>query len=238
MGEVLALRGFSAFIGAFAALTIVGCSSDNNPTPIQDSLIAAIREFGKEPDTQANRRAVEALTREQLTGVGSNPTILVDVEVADAYASLFQISLNGQHDVFMTADQVTVTFSKGLLTATRGIGADLYSADVSQTRAAIQGGASGVVATARVHRSLSGDNQVIAIRYECSLVDHGVEPVVSIHKTFRLRRYVETCRFDGDEVFANTYWVDPVTRVMWKSRQWVSPLAGYFGIDVLIPGKS
>ncbi|MCB1367007.1 MAG: YjbF family lipoprotein [Rhodobacteraceae bacterium] len=238
MGEVLALRGFSVFIGAFAALAIAGCSSDKNKTPLQDTLIGAIRSIGKKPDTQANRRAVEALTREELTGVGTNPTILVDVEAADAYASLFQISLNGQHDIFMTADRITMTFSKGLLTATRGIGADLYTADISQTRAAIQGGASGVVATTRVHKSLSGDNQVIATRYECSLADQGIERIVSIHKAFRLRRYVETCRFEGDEVFANTYWVDPATRVMWKSRQWVSPLAGYFGIDVLIPGKS
>lgn len=238
MGEVLALRGFSAIIASVAALTIAGCGSETAETPVQDSLIDAIRSIGKKPDTAANRRKVEALTREELTGIGTNPTILVDVEVSDAYGSLFQISQNGEHAVFMTVDQITITFSKGLLTATRGLGPDLYVADVSETRAAIQSSASGVVATTRIHKVLSGDDQVIATQYDCSLADHGIEQIVSVHKAFRLRRYVETCRFESEEVFTNTYWVDPATRVMWKSRQWISPKGGYLGVDVLIPEKS
>lgn len=233
------MRCLAAFVaGALALAVLGGCSSDDWQTPVENSLIGALRSIGKSDDTEANRRQVEALSREQLTGIGTNPTILVDIEVTRNYASLFQISQNGQHAVFLSADNKTITFSKGLLTATRGLGADLYAADVSQTRAAIAGGASGTVATTRVHKVLSGDDRVVATRYACALTDHGIEPVVSIHKEFRLRRYVETCRLDGAEVFANTYWVDPATKVMWTSRQWVSPLAGYFRIDVLIPGKS
>ena len=220
---------------------LAACSSDKQkPTLPKIMYSAAKTMLAKKPDPAKARRAVEALSREQLTGLGSNPVILVDIEISQQYASLFQISENNGTAVFISGDQKTLSFSKGLLSATRGLGADLMSLDMTQSRAALQSRTTGPRQTRRIHRMLDGEGIMRATNYDCTLRPLGTERLVSIHKTFTLSHVQETCRAQGQQAVAytNDYWLDPRTKVIWKSRQWAGPVIGYLGIEVLIPENS
>ena len=131
------LRRSPALFVLAAALLLSACGSADRKMPVADILKERVKQIGKEkPDTAGMRRAVESLSREQLIGVATDPLILVDVEASDTYATLNQISQNGAYAIFFSGDQKTLTFTKGLLTATRGLGADLMSSDLAATSAA------------------------------------------------------------------------------------------------------
>jgi len=222
-------------------LALAGCTSNKTEQPLSRQMLAAAKTaFAEKPDTESQRRAAEAISREQFIGIGTGPLILVDVESNRQYATLNQISQNGEYAVFMSLDQKSLTFSKGVLSASRGLGDDLMALDMAQTRAALQAARPGTTATRRVHYRLDGEGVMQKAAYDCRLTARGLEDLVSIHKKFRLLRYDETCHQAGQAAisYTNNYWLDPRSKVIWKSRQWVSPRAGYLGIEVLIPEKS
>lgn len=228
-------------ISLLAAIVLVGCTSDKIETPISKTVFNTIKsKFAPKANMAEQRRAVESVTREQFIGVGKNPFILVDIEVSQQYATLNQVSVNGDFNVFISADNKTITFSKGLIVATRGLGADLTSLDASQTRAALFQTRGNSNATTRIHRMMNGVNQLETTVFTCALVNHGLENLTSIHKQFQLIRYQENCTSAGADgvSYTNTYWIHPTTRIMWKSRQWAGPVIGYLGVEVLIPSKS
>jgi group 4 capsule polysaccharide lipoprotein GfcB/YjbF len=237
-------------LGVFLA----ACSSADRDMPMIGMLSSKLKTLGKKPDTAGMRRAVESLTREQLIGVAKDPLILVDIETSQQYATLNQVSRNGVYAVFQSGDQKTLTFSKGLLSATRGLGADLMALDVSQTLGALQSRTTSTV-TQRRHRMLNAGNGLDTVNYTCQFSGGDRETLTSINKQLRLLKYTENCRQNDTEpdagltaemttqqreaakTYTNTYWIDPATRIIWKSRQWGGPVIGYLGIEVLIPEK-
>ncbi|NOX73839.1 MAG: YjbF family lipoprotein [Alphaproteobacteria bacterium] len=228
-------------VAIFAALLIVaGCASKDRDTALSETLKTAVKSFGKTPDNTAQNRAIAQMTRADLIGTSSNPLILLFIEISQQYASLAQVSQNGQYAVFFSSDQKSLTFSKGLLTATRGLGPDVLSLDVTDTRAALKKGFQGKVSTRRIHRQLNAENEAVATIFSCKLNRLADETVTSVHKKFRLERYEESCvsRADASVTYTNTYWLDGRTRVMWKSRQWMEESIGYLQVDVLIPELS
>lgn len=241
MGEVLEMIR-QLVVLCTVALGVAGCASDAHKQTSEQVLFDSTKALlSKGKAAPLPRAAVEQLTRDQLIGIGGGlPMILVDVELSQAYATLSQVAQNGQYATFQAADAKTLTFSKGLMTATRGMGADLMSLDVSQTRAALQAGARGVTKTQRTHRFLNAENELRADVYNCDLENQGTETLVSIHKTFRLQKYQETCHLVGsdNQSYTNSYWINPTTKTMWKSRQWPGSEIGTIGIEVLVPENS
>ena len=223
------------------ALIVAGCSNDPSNKLVPKDMLASLKSLtSKKPDTAPMRAAVEGLTRKQLIGVATDPMILVDIEATDLYATLNQIEKNGQNAVFMSGDQKTLTFSKGLLVATRGLGADLMSLDVTETRAALAHPLRKSTNTTRTHRYLTADNHIEALVFHCALIPKGSERLISIHKSFTLLRFDEHCTSEGATSleYTNTYWMQSAGGVMWKSRQWVGPVVGYLGVEAVIPEKS
>jgi len=222
------------------ALALAGCSSQPEQLPV----LTRVKEIAKglvraKPDTTARKRLVESLSRKQLIGMGNVPLILVLIEANRNYATLTQISANGGYAVFVSGDNKTMTFRKGVLTATRGMGADLFALDATATLARLRLLKRGEVAQLQKrYRFLNAENGLDETRFDCTIGNRGVESVISVHKRFRLERFDERCSSPGKAAFVNTYWMDPKSRIIWRSRQWVAPKGGYVTIDVLVPEKS
>jgi len=53
-------------------------------------------------------------------------------------------------------------------------------------------------------------------------------------------KYQEVCQpaKGTASAYTNLYWLSPQTNVIWKSHQWVGPVAGYLGLEMLISEKS
>ncbi|TNF64868.1 MAG: YjbF family lipoprotein [Rhodobacteraceae bacterium] len=169
------------------------------------------------------------LTRAQLDQV-DQPLILVEIPALSVAATLVPVSRNGDVVTWQTGDQVSVSIRGGVIVATRGLGADLMSADAPGSIALANGGGPGGTYT-RFHTFLDGENQVQYQAFNCRLrgrVREAIEIIGQRHDTLRTD---ETCFTEGF-VAENIYWRGG-DGTLWKSRQWLGHVTGYVTMERL-----
>lgn len=121
---------------------------------------------------------------------------------------------NGRVTTWQSVDRVALSLDEGVLVATRGLGQDLMSADVTGTQAFLQG--QGAPDWTRLHSYLDGNYRTLWRGYRCTgqlIADEG------------LRHRSENCH-GPDGNFTNHYWQDASGAVV-KSRQWIGPVLGH-----------
>ncbi|WP_342076458.1 YjbF family lipoprotein [Yoonia sp. SS1-5] len=137
------------------------------------------------------------------------PVIYVAAPKLGVAATLRKVGQNGAVTTWRSADGVQLSYRDGLLVATRGLGHDMMTADVSPLRTAIARG--GGSYERRISR-LTGAFALDFVNWRCQL-----------RKT-DARDYRETCKSPAGR-FENSYRVDGAGRVI-GSRQWVSEPVG------------
>ncbi|RFP88228.1 hypothetical protein DZK27_09045 [Rhodobacteraceae bacterium 63075] len=142
---------------------------------------------------------------------------------AGARAVLAPVARREGVTVLQTLDGITLSFDRGVLTATRGLGEDLMSSDVSGTLKMVKLGSGGEFY--RVIRSyLDGEDQTRFPAYQCRK-EHETKQQVEIgDDALTLTRLEEVC-VSPDHRYTNTYWVDDTGDIV-KSQQWVSSGVG------------
>ena len=141
-----------------------------------------------------------------------------------AIAALAPIAQNSDVTVWQTLDGITLSFRRGVLVATRGLGDDLMSADVQGDVNLLRGmGGDGYYPHIRSY--LDGENQTVFRSYQCRRTGQAPTSVKVYDQVTSARRVEVFCVSRGDE-FTNTFWLDGMGRVI-KSRQWVSPAVQY-----------
>ena len=148
----------------------------------------------------------------------SAPLIRAEIPARKATAVLRPVAQNGHVTTWQTLDQITLSFSDGVLVASRGLGDDLMGADAAPTQAALAGQAPEIYR--RQMRYLTGDNHSTWLTAGCSMKAVGAEAGLS--------RFEESCKA-RNHTFTNVYVLDSAGRVV-RSRQWLSPALGYVDI--------
>jgi len=128
-----------------------------------------------------------------------------------------------------TPDGVTVSFRDGLLTATRGIGDDLMSTDLSSVLPAYRGQTSQAI---RVMRWLGGEDQLVLRSFVCDFTRRSGVAIRAIAGAFRTTQITESCIGEDGFTFTNQYWVEQ-NSVLRMSQQWVGPGVGYMLTEVV-----
>ena len=146
------------------------------------------------------------------------PLIKAEIPARKATAVLRPVGQNGPVTTWQTVDQITLSFSDGVLVASRGLGFDLMGADAAPTRSALAGQSPEIYR--RKMRYLTGDNHSTWLTAGCSMRAVGAEA--------GLRRFEESCKARSN-TFTNVYLLDSAGQVA-SSRQWLSPKIGY--VDV------
>ncbi|SFR02022.1 YjbF family lipoprotein [Poseidonocella sedimentorum] len=207
------------FTAALALVLLAGCSSDPNyrspmVTVVQQlrTQLTLMREAQQLPPPEAVLAATEA------------PVILVTSESTGLAGYLVEIETNGPVHTFGTSDRRSMSFNGGLLVATRGLGDDLMSTDVTAALAALRGATGAVTAgpefTARREVLLLGGAG-------------GSERFVFDCTYARVEDGVVTERCAGPEArFTNSFSVGPDGHLL-RSRQWISPNLGSVDIQHL-----
>jgi hypothetical protein len=154
-------------------------------------------------------------------------TLVALVEATKAGGTLAPFGANGTHETWRSGDGVGLTFDRGVLFATRGLGADLYTAETAPVLSAWPDGS-----YARTVRHLDGENRVVATRLDCRLDDQGMTEVAVGGQPMALRHAAETCRTPGGASLRNDYWRD-ARGTMRQSRQWVSRALGHVTLQQL-----
>ena len=146
------------------------------------------------------------------------PEITVLMRQRGVQFRMFLIETDGAHQVWAAKDGAQIALTDGILTATRGFGADLMSAE-APSRAALTDAQPD---HPRLRYFLSGEGLTRRIAFACSVGrDTGAAAPEG-------RELVETCTSEIGKT-RNQYWLGPDNHLL-KSREWVSPGVGYIEI--------
>lgn len=208
-----------------AALLMValGACSNTGPTPVVETFRTIGTSMGKSAVDTRNAR--EVLTPAILDEI-RQPYLLVEIPSRQASASRTLFHQRGSIQDWRGADGISIILQDDVLVATRGLGADLLSADPVPP-AVLR--ASRSEAYTRVYRHLDTENRLVTESYRCSTTPGGAAQVDLIARQVATRRIIETCRGANDAQLPviNQYWVGTSDGLMWKSRQWVSQSVEY-----------
>lgn len=124
--------------------------------------------------------------------------------------------------------QGAATFSlrDGVLIQTRGLGADLMSAD-APSLAQLKSGAS----YTRVYYFLGPDDVGTRRTYECTATTVGPETIEVVGKSHAVTHVSEVCTRQGSKL-TNDFWVEG--NAIRKSRQWTSAMVGHVEFEKVI----
>ncbi len=129
-----------------------------------------------------------------------------------------------------SADDVHFILREGVLVGMRGLDANIGSADVSSTVAAIQTGQPKSGPKRLFVRN--GDNGTDRLDLSCRMTSGGVETLDIVGQQVNATKLVEACTFEGQTV-TNTYWLAKSGGTVWQSRQWGGPEIGYLRFRLL-----
>lgn len=197
MGKVLAMTPKLVIV---ALLCLGGCASIPGAAQFAGTLT------GQTPARPAATPSADA------------PEITVLMRQRGVQFRMFLIETDGAHQVWASKDGAQITLTDGVLTATRGFGADLMSAE-APSRAALTDARPD---HPRLRYFLSGEGQTRRIAFECSVTDGEGSAAAEG------RELVETCTSEIGKT-RNQYWLGADNRLL-KSREWVSPGLGYIEI--------
>ncbi|MFN3937972.1 MAG: YjbF family lipoprotein [Gemmobacter sp.] len=203
------------------ALLLGACGSDREITGDIRLLADALREPVVRAATRATAPAdaPASLTPAQ---VDASPVALMIVTPQNigTTAVFGATGRNGPVVTYTSADRVTVALDRGVLVATRGLLADLMSADAPSATAL----AAGAGSHRRSHFLLGPLDRQIRQDFDCALASGGSEVVQIAGRAWTTRVVTETCAGPSGR-FVNRYWVEPGGRIR-QSEQWINPRVG------------
>lgn len=205
------MRCKSLMFAAYAVFGLLaGCGNDPNRLSSLGQVQQIIADIG-EPSTGPTAAQIRTnLTPQALAQFGDAPIKIGTVETPLLSSILIGVGQNGAVSTFTTPDGVSFALNDGMLVATRGLGSDLMTADVADSRRAIKaGGGAGIV---RIHRYLDGEEQIFVRSFVCDVTPDG-------QGGLRERCQGET------QAFENVYRLDAQGKIA-SSRQWISPERG------------
>lgn len=171
----------------------------------------------------------QILTRARIDAPGT-PLLLADVEGIETVATLAIVARNKTVETWQTGDRVSLSLDQGLVTATRGLGEDLMSADNSGTKAMLAGQL-GDAYYVKLHSYLDGEYQTAFRSFQCRRSGEHRETVEIFERQYSTIRIDEVCVTPGYEI-TNSYWRG-TDGFLWKSRQWLSPSLKYLVTEQL-----
>lgn len=174
--------------------------------------------------------ARDALNRTLLDTV-TKPLLLAEIATKKASFTLSQRAQNGPVITWGSQDGVSLAFEGGVLVATRGLGDDLMSSDITNTLRMLSGQMGNEFYT-RFQTFLDGEYQSRFRSFQCRRTESEHEVIQIFEKNHATTRIEETCYSPGFEI-TNIYWRGS-DGLVWKSKQWVSPSIKYLAAERLV----
>jgi hypothetical protein len=140
-----------------------------------------------------------------------------------AQATLAPVAQYESITVWQTLDGITLTFHKGAISSTRGLGEDLMSSDTSTTVAMLEGGLDDEYYPV-IRSYLDGEDRTYFRSYQCRKEQEAKQKIDHGNRAIMARLLKEVC-VSPTHRFSNIYWLDSAQSVI-RSRQWVSHSVG------------
>ncbi len=217
------------------SLTAVACGSENAGTAgLKDALMISIkaRKEAKEAENQP-KAPQAALTRDAIAHI-DKPLLRISAQTIGVKTLFALVAENGAYRTYLNNLKMSVTYKKGIITATRGFGLDLLSQGISIKPEEMFIDPDTPKFYTRTQQQLVNIKSITELNYNCILEKTGDESITIVEIEYQLSKFTETCR-SKDRAFSNFYWVDADTKQIWKSAQSIGQQAGFFITEVLVP---
>lgn len=213
-----------ALVAVLAVLA--GCGNDKSgPNP----MVSAIGAMAKESVAKAKAKksggkaatakaATPAELRAELQAAGK-PVLLASSQSLGQTSFLAVADTKGDVITWKTQDGVTFSQRNGVMIQTRGLGADLMSAQVPSIGQLMQAGRS----YQRIYYFLGDDDQGTRRTYDCSTAIVGKETIDVLGRKHGTTHVTETCERPLGKL-TNEYWIEG--KSIRQSRQWISGRIG------------
>ncbi|KAB7609829.1 YjbF family lipoprotein [Amylibacter sp. SFDW26] len=214
---------------SIAAGILIGCGSkDDSPDITAKAIELSKTVFKAKAQREAGQKAVKAITRAQVEA-STLPLLRITLEQTNTLSTAVKISENDGASAYILASGQGLSFKNGILINTRGLGNDMLSLGTTFTtiRDNIRTDKS-----YRTYRYLDAEANIFQINFACSTRLGDLESLEQLERTYSVFRVTETCT-GRSEKFENTYLIDQNTNQVWYSREWISPVVGYVGIEYL-----
>lgn len=199
-------------ITALAVLTVLSsCGSRQSEESVLGPIAQSLIGFTQPASTPASMEDIRQQITPQVRQRFRHTSLLIaQLESNDRASILVRKGENRDVETYFTPDNISISLQDGVLIATRGLGFDLMSADVSDTIAGLRSGGRAV----RIHRYLDGEDQIVIKSYICDYRGNA--------------NVTETCH-GKDHTFENSYQMSAGQVI--ASRQWIGPHNGYIRLE-------
>ena len=230
MGAVLEMNSHIK-LKVLCVIVAIGVSACGNQ-PDQGGVSKAIQQVVLKQKSPAPEMptpdGLQKTIKEALSNTDRRLAIAV-VESRNSFTFLTEIATNGSFSTWGSPDRRTITERQGLITASRGLGADLMSADVSDSLRLVRTRKAGQAS--RKHIYLDGQNKEVETRFTCTIATTGQQRIAIGEISTTVTTVAERCK-GGSASFENTYQVAPSGQVV-QSRQWLGPVNGFLTVQKL-----
>lgn len=215
-----------------ALLITLGLSACSNNRNDLDSLTLVKSIFSQQRKITPSDPQVVARSLTRAMANSDGPLALLHLKRTQTTTVLRQIETNGAYRTWAaygSSDRRSLTTKGGLITATRGLGFDLMSSDVSGVLPLITGRRNGTAK--RVQRYLNGENIIYEIVADCTVTRGPVQAFKMGNRSLNATKMTVRCTAPENE-FTNTYLVSGNGRIL-QAQQWLSPFYGHAFIQQL-----
>ena len=235
------VRHHAAKLVLCAALFLGACGSDNSELELSKITAKLVQESGKKllpklgggaeaTKSQASTKPADpnAIVKNALSATKGPIALVVRVDTK-AVLAISPVGRNGDYVTWGSAPGQGLTFKRGVLSNTRGLGDDLMAARIDTAVSAITGRRE--TTYQREHFYLGDLGQNTSLKVDCTLTRVKSERVAFGEINADAVVMKESCR-RGEIKFANVYWVDGRGRIL-KSSQWIGQRLGSLAVQNL-----
>lgn len=212
-------------LGLAALLAACGSKSDDNPLLLVSQSAFQLLKPGARA-APADARSV--LSPELIAASDTSALLVVSLDQDQGFTMIPQAANLGTVQ-WRAGDNRGLLRRDGIVVGTRGLGHDLYTADVTALDAAFDAG--GADDALRVNRYLTTEGVIEVEEVICAVRMVGRETLNIYGRIKQTRVFEEDCRNGGGD-FVNRYWVENDGTVR-KSRERISAELGVFEITRL-----
>ena len=222
---------FGAISVALAACSSGGDSTGERLRPLLEQTIFGGSIFGE--DKPAAKPPV--FTRAQLNAVPFATIAVKDAEGNRSY--VVPVADNGGYLNYQDSLRRSIIMRGGLITATQGLPFNLSAVrhavdDPIVTPAPVAEWPGSIFRNYQF--KLSGGARDFTITTSCIYEVRAPERIEIVELFFNTIRIDEVCS-NAQRTFTNTYWADPNTGFIWRSKQWIGPRQDAMNVEIIRP---
>ena len=203
----------------------LSCSSDNIISSEKASFYNIYRNiFISAPTSTSEKieREKKVYDREWLSKF-NQPIILLSSLDGKLAATLVALGNYDSKLTWVSSDGISVSFSNGILIATRGYSQDLMESRHNDRDVLLK---SSSRSHSKTYRYLDGKNEYKEFNFSCTVTAKPNTTSSFLDLKLKTTKFIERCESE-DTSHVNQYYVLPETDIILKSKQWISEANGY-----------